>query len=299
MYMKRLYEISLCVAALAAAVSCRSFSSSDSGDEIVACVGRAELRAAEVSGAVPSSLSGDDSTAFAGLYVDRWMRRMLKVEEAEMLFSESASDIERQVEEFRQSLLVRKVDQYYIDRSADTTVTEDDMLAYYESHAADFRLDRTLVKGRMVRFPESYRRQQQLYSLMSSPSQDKQRDFDEICTKNDFHMLDSRQTWIDYADFLSELPVTGAMGASLLHTGKVQNLKDAQSVYYVEITDILRAGDQSPYERVRPTIRRILGTARRNDIIRAHEEELIGAAADRRDVRINDRKINETEQSDD
>ena len=268
--------------------SCRRLPSYLTGERIVARVGKSELTATEVGSAVPASLTGADSVAYAELYVDRWVRRILKVREGEELFSESAGDIERQVEEYRQSLLVRRVDQYYVERSTtDTLITDDEVKAYYDAHRSDFKLDRTLVRGRMVRFPESYRRQAQLLSLMSSPSKEKQRDFEEICTKNDFYLSDNRETWVDFADFMSELPVTGSYGATLLKTtGKVLNLHDAQSGYYVEITDVLRAGDLAPFERAEQTIRRILYNARRNDIIRAHEEELIEAAEQQRDIRI-------------
>ena len=294
--MKRFYHISTLritvvatVALLAAGItSCRRLPSYLTGERIVARVGKAELTASEVASAVPSSLTGEDSTAYAELYVDRWVRRTLKVHEGEALFSESAGDIERQVEEFRQSLLVRRVDQYYVERTTiDTLVTDDEVRAYYDSHKADFKLDRTLVRGRIVRFPESYRRQMQLLTLMSSPSADKQRDFAEICAKNEFHLIDDREVWVDLPEFMSELPVRGEYGATLLKTvGKVQNLRDAESIYYVEITDILRSGDLAPFERAEQTIRRILYNARRNDIIREHEEELIREAEERRDIRI-------------
>ena len=296
--MKRFCDISYSCLPIAAAVvlsvvvgtSCRRMPSYLTGEQAVVRVGKSELTASEVASAVPSSLSGEDSTAYAELYVDRWVRRMLKVREGEELFSDSADDIERQVEEYRRSLLVRRVDQYYVERStADTLVTDDEVRAYYDAHRSDFRLDRTIVRGRMVRFPESYRRGMQLLSLMSSPSKEKQRDFEEICTKNDFYMSDNRETWVDLSDFMSELPVTGSYGSVLLKTtGKVQNLRDAQSIYYVEITGVLRAGDQAPFERTEPTIRRILYNARRNDIIRAHEEELIRAAEENRDIKIYD-----------
>lgn len=288
--MKIFERISLFAAVALLFAACQELPAYLSGERIVARVGDAELTATEVGSSVPSSLGGADSVAFADLYVNRWVKRMLKVQEAEELFSDAASDIDKQVEEYRQSLLVRKVDQYYVDRGIDTLFTADDIRTYYETHASDFVLDRTLVKGRVVRFPESYRQAMKLYSLMSSPSADKQRDFAEICTKNDFHVVDRTSSWVDYSDFLSELPVAGAMGASLLKTGKVQNLRDTRSIYYFEITDILRPGDRIPLERLTQTIRRILFNARQNDIIRAHEEELYRAAEERRDVTIYDNK---------
>jgi len=45
-------------------------------------------------------------------YIDRWVVKQLKLKEAEVLFSSSADDIDRMVEEYRQALLIRKLDQY-------------------------------------------------------------------------------------------------------------------------------------------------------------------------------------------
>ncbi len=293
--MKRFRTILLCASIALSAVGCQELPSYLTGEQVVARVGERELTATEVGSAVPQSLPTADSIAFAELYVNRWVKRTLKVQEAEVLFSSSAADIDKQVEEYRNSLLVRKVDQYYVDRGIDTTFTDEQIRDYYNVHAGDFRLDRTLVKGRIVRFPESYRRAQTLYSLMSSSNADKQRDFLEICTKNDFHLSDYTEHWVDYSKFLAELPVVSSMGNSLLKKGKVQNLRDNHSIYYLEIKEILRPGDRAPIERVEQTIRRILYNARQNEIIRSHEEDLYRAAEEREDVAIYKNETNRTE----
>ncbi len=293
--MKIFRTILVVVSILVTAVACQELPAYLTGEQVVARVGERELTATEVGSAVPQSLSTADSTAFAELYVNRWVKRMLKVQEAEVLFSSSAADIDKQVEEYRNSLLARKVDQYYVDRAIDTTFTDEQIQTYYEAHADDFLLDRTLVKGRIVRFPESYRRAQTLYSLMSSSREDKQRDFIEICTKNDFHLSDYTRQWVDYSQFLSELPVVSSMGNRLLKMGTVQNLRDNYSIYYLEITAILRPGERAPIERVEHTIRRILYNARQNEIIRSHEEDLYREAELREDVAIYSNETNRTE----
>ena len=97
----------------------------------------ATLDEAELRRALPQGLSGDDSAAFAELYVRRWIANRLKLAEAEELFSESAADIEAKVEAYRQSLLIRKLDHYYVDERVDTTFTEADITAYYNAHKAE------------------------------------------------------------------------------------------------------------------------------------------------------------------
>ena len=96
------------------------------------------------------------------LYVDKWFVRQLKLEEADRLFSGSEKDIEKLVEDYRQSLLMRKVDQYYVDEQMNTDFTDKDIADYYNTHKSDFILDRTLVRGRILRFDASYRQSKKL-----------------------------------------------------------------------------------------------------------------------------------------
>ena len=58
--------------------------------------------------------------------------------------------IEKQVEAYRQALLIRKLEQHYVDRNLDTAFTAGEIAAYYNAHKSDYRLDRTLVRGRIA-----------------------------------------------------------------------------------------------------------------------------------------------------
>ena len=143
---------------LLAAVGCREMPTvTVGGGRTLAKAGGATLDEQELGRALPAGLTGDDSVAFAELYVRKWIGKQLKLSEAEQLFSASADDIEAKVEAYRQSLLIRKLDQFYVDERIDTTFTEEDIAAYYNAHKAEFKLDRPLVKGRIVRFPVNHR----------------------------------------------------------------------------------------------------------------------------------------------
>ena len=125
----------------------------DSG-KVLARAGKSELRVRDLQAVVPGGLTGEDSVSFVGMYVDRWVKKQIKLQQAENLFSASAEDIESLVEEYRQSLLIRKLDQYFIDRQIDTVFTDEEVAAYYRDHIGDFKLDRTIVRGRILQFDQ-------------------------------------------------------------------------------------------------------------------------------------------------
>lgn len=245
------------------------------GEKPVARVGERELTLAELQESMPEGLSSADSAAYARTTVDRWVRKQLKLQEAEELFSASAEDIDELVEEYRQALLIRRLDRYCVDRMVDTTFTAEEIAAYYEAHQADFKLDRTLVKGRIVRLPKSYRQTRRLKELMASKKESSQQDFHDLCLKNEFELNDYREGWIDYADFLTKLPTLRSKSYDeLLTKSGIQEMNDASSLYWFQIDEVRRAGDPTPIERLRQTIRRILFNQRQQQVIRDHEEQL-------------------------
>ena len=248
------------------------------GGRPLAKVEGATLDEAELRRALPQGLSGDDSAAFAELYVRRWIANRLKLAEAEELFSESAADIEAKVEAYRQSLLIRKLDHYYVDERVDTTFTEADITAYYNAHKAEFKLDAPLVKGRIVRFPDGSRQSGKLRELFKATSAERLQDLSDFCTKNGFELKEFLE-WTAWSDFTMNLPLRqGVASEQLIVPGVVQQLRDNDAQYYFLVTGVVRSGETAPLETRRATIRRILFNQRQTEVIRSHEEELVEAA---------------------
>lgn len=286
--MRRLVYISLLVVAFLA-TSCRELPEYLVGDDTIARVGRNELTIADMADVMPANLKGEDSVVFVKQYVDKWIVRQLKVEEADRLFSGSEKDIERLVKDYRQSLLTGKVDQYYVDQQQGADFTDEDIAEYYNTHKSDFVLDRTLVKGRIICFPASYRQSKKLMEQMrkAATSQGDDKTFSEVCEKNGFLVVDNRSEWVNFADFLANLPTTRAQEYDhLLDKLGIQEMKANDVRYYFDFTSVCRKGNVAPLEMVSENIRRILATQRRSAIIKSHEESIVSKAMEEGHVRI-------------
>ncbi len=296
--MRRILKISLLVAAVIMS-ACRELPDYLVGSNTVARVGKNELTISEIQNATPAGLTGADSVSFTKLYIEKWLIRQLKLEEAERLFSSSEADIERLVEDYRQSLLMRKVDQHYIDEQLSEDFTDKDIAEYYNSHKANFTLDRTLVKGRILRFDADYRQRTKLKEQMkkSSTSTSANKQFTDICEKNDFLLIDNRNDWVNMSDFLTHLPVVHTQDYSdMLNSLGIQEMKDANARYYYEITSVCRKGNVAPLEIVSDNIRRILITQRRSEIIKNLEQKIVKEAFESGHARTYELNKNKTAQ---
>ncbi len=256
-------------------------------DNTIARVGRKELRLSDLEQVLPQSLTGADSVSFVGAYIDRWIVKQLKLEESELLFSSSASDIERKVEEYRQSLLIRKIEQYYIDNEPRTIVTDADVEEYYNAHKSEFRLDKAFVKGRVVSFDEKYRQRDKLFEMMRSPKAERQKDFKDVCIKNGFQLKEFTE-WTEWSEFLSMLPTLRSRNydSFMSRKGEVQKMNAEGMIYYFQITEVLGKGDIKPLELSREMIGRVLSTQRQGEAIRDREELIKEQALENGHARI-------------
>lgn len=273
MRMKRLH-IALLAGGLALS-GCRELPAYFNGARPLARVGNATLYLHEAERAAPEGLSGDDSAAFYRSYVDRWIDRRLKLDEAERLFTETErNEVETKVEEYRQSLLIRQLDNYCIDRAIDTTFTDDEIETYYNSHLADFKSDRTLVKGRILCLPDGTRQGSKLLTLLQSADPARRKDLEDICTKHNYPLFNLDETWVDWEEFLSHLPARRDSDySSLLSSSVLHQMRDNEAHYHFLLTSVRREGEALPLERVRETIRRILFNRRQNELLREAGEQ--------------------------
>lgn len=269
----RFWNYILVLLAVLTAVSCRE-ASTFFGYDVAAKVGRNVLTNTEIAAAVPKGLSGADSLGYVDSYIDKWVIRQLKLQEAELIFSSSEADIDRMVEEYRQSLLIRKIEQYYLDKDADFQITDADIESYYNAHKGDFRLSAPVVKGYVVSFPDKYRRREYLLQMLRSPKAEKFAEAEQVCMKNNFRMT-KYEEWVDYAEYLACLPLLrSANNDKLLAERDLQQIHYNATYYYFRVTDMLKAGEPMPLFMAKDKIVRILTNRRQGEIIRSNEERI-------------------------
>ncbi len=257
-------------------LSCRELPRVVDGGRVVASVGSKSLTMSEIISATPTHLKGEDSTSFVSIYAEKWIQRQLKVLEAEQVFTSSVQEIESMVDSYRQALLTRKLDQYYIDSSKEPPVTDEDIESYYKANSRNFKLDNAVVRGSILRIPLSHSSTSKLTTLMKSSSKDRRQDLISLSEKfEDLELEQFGTKWVNYSDFIAMLPIVRGSGSDQYMKRKgVQSLKDDTHTYLFEINEYREEGDVAPLDRATTSIRRLLTNEHHAELIRKHEEQL-------------------------
>lgn len=249
---------------------------SSPADDVVAAVDDCVLTRSELQRDMPVGHIGEDSVIFARMYIDNWVLNQLKMRRAEELQAFSERDIERLVEGYRQSLIMRQLDQYYIDHAINPEISEREIASYYRANAAMFRLDHNKVRGVVVKTPRTFRNTSTLNTALRNVA--KRGDGEEVAAlaeKHSLQLVDMSNGWVSYSDFLSHLPTVRTRSyEDLLSKSGVQQMSSDEANFYFIITDVARKGATSPLECVEEDIRRMLYAQRRQQIVGDYEQEL-------------------------
>ncbi len=275
--MKVLKYILVCV--VLGFVSCRGGAPASEESDFVAKVGDKTLTISQISAITPKNYHGEDSVAFVQLNVDKWVRNQVKLREAERQFATSQTDVEARVEEYRQSLLMKRLDEQYLSSTIDTVFTADELAQYYQTHIENFRLNSNILKGDYLRTPKSVTNGATLSKLMESDSDSKHKDLLSLCEKNNYTYVSLSEEWVDANELLDNLPLTrGAELSKVLSKRGVTHLSDENYNYYYKIVDHRAVGDVAPQEWVESTIRQILITERGQALIKERDQSLYDVA---------------------
>ena len=244
--------------------------------DVVATVDNKTLLSSDIKRDMPKELSGVDSVTFAKMYIENWVLNQLKMRRAEEVLSSHQADIERLVEGYRQSLIMRQLDQYYIDNAIDLEISDKQLSVYYRANSASFKLDHDKVRGVVVKAPKNFRNTTTLTTALKGVA--KRGDAEEVralCEKHSLQLSDLTSQWVTYTDFLSNLPTERSSSyTNLLTKSGVQQMSSDGANFYFVIVEVARKGEVAPLECVKEDIKRRLYAERRAEIVGRYEAEL-------------------------
>lgn len=127
-----------------ALVSCQNFKN-DGSDKVVATIYDKVLYQSDLQSVLYEGISVNDSLVRTKAFIDSWIRRQLLIHQAENNIDKSELDFSRQIEDYRNSLIIYKYESMLIEQNLDTVISENEIAKYIEDNSA-LELDSLVVK---------------------------------------------------------------------------------------------------------------------------------------------------------
>ena len=121
---------------------------------MVAQVYQYKLYTSEVQAGMPSGLSQEDSLALVHNFIDNWVKEKLVLHEAERRLTPREKNFDREMMEYRNSLLVQKyLDKIWERDTANKTVSDREIADFAQSLDDRYTVDKEIVRVNYVKLP--------------------------------------------------------------------------------------------------------------------------------------------------
>ena len=279
--MKRIAVIVLAALAIA---GCRYVE----GDR-VARVGDHVLYMKDIRGLLPDGVSPEDSAAMVQQYINTWALAHLKVLKAQEVLSADAKDVTAEVEDYRDNLLKYRLERQITEQQLDTTVTDDEMLHYYEEHTENFKFPYIIAKASIITLSQNspnYDTVKKDFAATGDEEADQKR---AMCASYAERMEDFGGNWVPMPTIAKAVPGLDAESCETIFRGGNQYIKVGDGKdYFIFLSDKVPVGSLAPLEYCRQSIKDAILINRKQDILSKLEQDLLQEGIESKKLTIYD-----------
>jgi len=270
-------------------VACNKRFTAKDNDTLVK-IGNKVLNKSAVEENIPAGLSKEDSIIAAEHYIHSWISNVLIYNIAVRNLNDK-DNIDRLVEDYRQSLLIYQYEEQLVNEKLSDDIGEQSLLDYYNQNKDKLSLERPLIKGLFLKVPVTAPQLNDLRTWYKSANSASRENLEKYCLNNAATFNYFVDKWTDFNDIINNFPKDKMGKDDLQIQKKTIEKQDDNFFYFLNITDFLQQGDNTPYEYAKPAIREILINQRKLDFLKKTEDDVYKRAVDRGEVQFyNDEK---------
>lgn len=256
----------------------------ESTEEKVARVYDRYLYTSDLAGIVPSGTSAADSIEMISEYISNWTQEQVILHQADLNLTEEQKDVEKQLEDYRNSLMIFAYESALVQQRLDTSVSRREIEAYYNENPEHFLLRDYIVKVLYVKLDtanEDKRKVNKWYKLRKEEDLGELLAFSQAYAVN--HYYDD-QSWLYFDDLTREIPLRVYNKEEFLQKNKYVSFENGGYLYFLHILDYRLKDNVSPIDLEVHNIRNEIINQRKSKLITDMRNTLYNDALDRQHV---------------
>ena len=273
----KILRLILCLTmALILPASCGWISDLIHDDEVVARIDKHKLYRSELASFIPRDATPEDSAKLAGQYINTWAKELLFVDVAEAELSKAESDVTKELEDYRRSLLKFRYEQQYIKDRLDTVITLSEIEAYYDTHKDLFALQVPIVRARFLDIMKESPALEQIKKMMASREYEELSMADSLAYTSALLYADRSDEWLDMPAYARYFGYDyGTVLSKLRPDGYIILEEEQGDVKIGFVCEMRKPGSVAPLEYCTDRIRDIILNNRKHALLSSLEQDLL------------------------
>jgi len=261
-----------------------SYFAKKSHEKPVAQVGNTVLYLSDLSSMFKPGITKEDSLQLLKSLVEKWMRRQLILQKAELNLTDDIKNVDKELEEYRTSLIIYKYEQKYVNEKLDTVVGNADIEAYYNQNTSSFTLESNMVKALYIKVPRTVQGLDRLVKLMKDDSRQNNSEIEGFCYQFATNYDYFNDEWISLNKIKSELPINSQIPESTLNESSFFQFSDSTHIYLLKVNDLKLKGTTAPLKSVSNNIKEIIILKRKQKLVNDLENNIYFDAVNKNDL---------------
>jgi hypothetical protein len=243
-------------------------------DMVIAEVGEKKLYQSDLSQIIPKEIEGQDSLLMANDYIRKWVKQELLIQKANENLTLEQKNLTKEIEEYRNSLIIYKYKNELMNQQMDTMVTKTQIEQYYNANPDNFKLNSNIVKAIFIKIPIDIANIKQIKELVDDSSEEGKNGLREYCIQYAKSFDFFNDNWVNFDIVKNNIPEEIADDKRFLESSNQIELKDSNYYYLVTIQDYKLQNELSPVEYVENNIKNLILNKRKIEFLKQVEENI-------------------------
>ena len=276
------------LAMLLVASSCSLFKKS-SDDDLLAIAYDKYLYRSELEGLTPEGMPRNDSLEITKQYIDNWVRQQTLLHHAEGNLEAKQKDFNKQLEAYRNSLIIYAYESELIRQKLDTAVGDAEIREFYESTPSNFLLHENIVKISYLKIPVKDKAgpaAKKARQLLGSKNPDDQIDLLKLCDKSMITCRLDDGNWIPFNELIKEFSLNVSDQEGFLANRTFVETSDSLFVYLIKFVEFKTRENTAPVEMVKDKIKNLILNRRKSLLLDSMQTEIFEEALKNKRIEI-------------
>ena len=251
---------------------------------VVAALLHKYLYATDIRNLVPKGVSKNDSLTIIRSYVQNWIQQQSVLKRAEDNLEEERKNVDKKLEEYRNSLITYIYESELIKQKLDTFISNEDIEKYYNENQNNFQLKNNILQVVYFKLPKTAPKLPKVKGWFRSTNAKDRKLLEEYCYQfaTDYYFND--EEWLLFDDLLKKIPIKTYDQEQYLKNNRYIEIPDSTHIFFVNIKGFKIKESLSPLNFERENIWNLIINNRKLELIREMEKDAYQDALQKKEI---------------